>query len=179
VAKRAHDYFQDLYAMFRSLNAARRAAIASHPPYLSTLLRAHQLNNHSLALTKPPLLSVLTNYGSSIPATVLYIPPTQTGYKPLLPVIDVLTEQILATDPHGGLTVPIIAGQPRVFLPLAVHKNLATKEAWLGITPVKIDTSVVTGQGEGKTPVTPGAAHRRTPSLGHRVLSWLGHAKSP
>jgi alpha-amylase len=156
--------------MFRILNAARRSAVTSHPPYLTTLMRAHQPNNNTIALTKAPLLSVLTNYGATVPAIVLHLAPGQTGYKPLIPVIDVLTEQIFATDPRGGLTVPIVGGQPRVFLPLAVHRGAASKSVWQGSALVKVDTSVAQ---DSKGHSTPGGSHRKTPSFG-RVLSWLG-----
>ena len=168
-----------MFAFFRNLNAARKAAIISNPNYLSTLLRPHQLNNHSIAISKPPLLTILTNYGSSIPATGLYVTPAQTGLKPLLPVIDILTGQIFSTDPRGGLTVAIVAGEPRVFLPLAVYKNPSgvQVDSWMG--GVKIDqvTSGRSGQSSPSSPnnQSPNSPRRRTP---RSMMSFFGRNKS-
>lgn len=156
--------------MFRTLNIARRRAIESHPAFLTSLLRPFQLNTHTIVLSKAPLLTILTNAGSAIPATAVHVPPTQTGFRPLLPVIDVLTAQVFATDPNGGLTVPIVGGEPRVFMPLAVWTSRAGRETWTPV-PAKVDASVKTGDGASSAS-SPGM-HRRTSSIG-RVLSWFG-----
>jgi alpha-amylase len=149
-------WLQSLYQMFKALNIARQSAIKSHPSFLTETLKPYLPNNRTLILHKAPLLTILSNYGSSSLDNVnpIYLPPQQTGYKPLLPIIDILSTQIFSTDPRGGLTIPIVNGEPRVLLPLAVHLKQATKEEWE-------NTIKVVG------------VHRRTPSLG-RVLSWLG-----
>ena len=167
-----------MFTFFRNLNAARRAAITSNPSYLNTLLHPHQLNNHSIAISKPPLLSVLTNFGSSEPATGMYVAPAQTGFKPLLPVIDVLTGQIFATDPKGGLTVVIVAGEPRVFLPLDVFRDPAKARIDSWAAPVRIDSSVGSRSGPS-SPVSPNASNpnsprRRTP---RSMMSFFGRSK--
>ncbi len=132
-------------------------------------MRPHQLNNHTIALTKPPLLTVLTNYGSSVPAIGIYVSPQQTSYKPLLPVIDILTGQVFSTDPRGGLTIPILASEPRVFLPLTVHQGIASKEAWAAV--IKVDEEVK--QVQSSSPGSPGLRHGKRPSFSS-VISWLG-----
>ena len=152
--------------MFRNLNNARQSAIASNPALLTRLMRAHQINNRTLALSKPPLLSILTNYGSNVPAIGIYLSPQQTGYKPLLPIIDILTGQIHSTDPRGGLTIPIVAGQPRVFLPLSVHLGVVSKEVWASSSKVDQDTDARVA-----TPSSP--AHKKKSSISS-VISWLG-----
>src|SRR4051794_25216602 len=121
-----------MYAFFRNMNAARRTAIASNSAYFNIQSQPHQLNNHTIALSKPPFLGVLNNYGSSLPAIGVHVSPVQTSYKSLLPIIDVISGQILSTDPRGGLTVPIINGEPRVFLPLSVYRDPSgtAKESW-------------------------------------------------
>ena len=159
----AKTQLKDLYNLFKRLNTARRAATLSHPPFLTTLMRSHQLNNHSIAFSKPPLLSLLSNYGSAEPATGIHLTPQQTGYRPLLPVIDVLSSQIFATDHQGGLTVPIVRGEPRVFLPLTVHGGAVAKEGW---------ASTVREETRGRA-ATPSDTHRKRSSLGS-VISWLG-----
>ena len=155
--------------MFRTLNSARRSAIESRPAFLTTLMRPQQLNNHTIALTKPPLLSVLNNYGPAISAVAVYLSPHQTAYKPLLPIIDVLSGQIFSTDPRGGLTIPILMGEPRVFLPLAVYHGVTREEVWA--SAMRVDTDAIGAV--TAPPLSPGSTHRKRASLG-AVISWLG-----
>lgn len=168
-----------MFAFFRNLNAARRAAITSNPAYLTTLLRPHQLNNHSIAISKPPLLTVLTNYGSSVPATGLYVTPGQTGFKPLLPVIDVLTGQIFSTDPQGGLPLAIVAGEPRVFMPLAVHRDPAgtTVGSWTGGVRIELGSGAKSGPSSpsSQSGSNPSSPRRRTP---RSMMSFFGRHRS-
>lgn len=157
--------------MFRSLNAARRSAEASHPTFFTTQMHAYLLNNHTTAISKPPLLSILTNYGAHSAPLSLYITSAQTGFKPLIPVIDVLSGHVISTDPRGGLSVPILGGQPRVFLPLSVHSGVSPKAEWQA-TFMGIDTKV--RQAGPSSPASPGGTSMRLrPSLGG-VISWFG-----
>ncbi|ORY31951.1 glycoside hydrolase superfamily [Naematelia encephala] len=169
-----YDSNMDMYNFFKTLNHARQIAITSHPTFLSTLSRPHQANNHTIAISKPPLLSVVTNTGSHVPAVGIYMAPSQTGYKPLLPIIDVLSEQILSTDPRGGLTVPIVSGQPRVFLPLSLYRDKSSTESWAP-NPMRIDnieTGSKSGHGSPTSPTSP-HAHWKRGSL-DRVFSFFG-----
>lgn len=165
-----------LFVLFRNLNAARRAAITSNPDYLTTLLKPYQLNNQSIAIAKPPLLSILTNYGSTVPAVGLYVSSLQSSYKPLLPVIDIISGQIFTTDPRGGLAVPIVAGEPRVFLPLSVYTNPAgaVMESWYHVVKIDLNTNVNTSPSLSLSPTSPlGPNRRRTRGM----MSWLGSSK--
>ncbi|OCF41740.1 hypothetical protein I317_04444 [Kwoniella heveanensis CBS 569] len=171
-----YDIQSATYTTIQALNDARRKAIASHPLYLNTLMRPYQLGNHTIALSKPPLLSVLTNYGTSLPAIGIYLNPSQTGFKPLLPLVDVLTGQIFSTDPRGGLTVTLVSGQPRVFLPLSVYNGISTREAWEALPPPKLDIGSISrfpnGSSNGlNSPGSP-SSHRKRPSLG-AMMSWF------
>ncbi|WVR03431.1 hypothetical protein IAU60_000422 [Kwoniella sp. DSM 27419] len=157
------------YDLIRTINAARRSAIASHPDYLTTVVRPFQLDNHTLALSKAPLLSILTNYGTSMPAIGVHIPPAQTGFKPLLPLIDVLSGQIFSTGPDGGLTVSLVVGEPRVFLPLSVHRGISSKEAWAPALP-KLELSSLSRLSGPNSPSSP--SHRKRPSLAG-MMSWF------
>jgi len=152
--------------MFQALNAARRSATASHPSFLTTPMHPYQLDNHTIALTKPPLLTVLTNYGSGTPAIGIYLSPRQTAYKSLLPIIDILSNQIYSTDPRGGITIPLVAGEPRVFLPLSVHRGVASEETWSGEVKVKDEVKVASSSSPSP------AAHRKRPSFGAMISRW-------
>lgn len=121
---------QATYNMIKALNNARRIASAS--PSFPALLRPFQHGNHTIVISKAPLLSILNNHGSSSPpsymtgaatAIPIYIPPSQTGYKGLVPVVNVLTGQIYSTDPYGGLTITIVRGEPLVFIPLILYHS--------------------------------------------------------
>lgn len=137
-------------------------------------MRAARLNPHAMVITKSPLVSILTNYGSRAAPVVLQISPAQTGYRPLIPVIDIISGHVFATDSKGGLTVPIIAGQPRVFLPLSLHRGLEGE--WAGRPAMgRIDTDVKTPSGSPGSPGREGR-HAKSPSFG-RVMSWLGMNK--
>jgi alpha-amylase len=139
-------------------------------------MRVVRFNSHTMVITKSPLLSVLTNYGSRSVPVVLPLTPAQTGYRPLIPVIDILSGHVFATDARGGLTVPIIAGQPRVFLPLSLHRGLEGE--WAAVPgQLRIDTDVRTpGSASPGSPSKEGSRHGKQPSFG-RMMSWLGMNK--
>lgn len=174
---RAFFDIQPLYSLFRNLNAARRAAVTSNSEFLTTLLKPYELNNQSIAISKPPLLTILTNYGSRIAAVGLYVTSLQSGYKPLLPVIDITTGQIFTTDPRGGLAVPIVAGEPRVFLPLSVHRDPAgtEMESWYHTVRIDVNSGLQASPSLSVSPTSP-----LSPSKGRarRMMSWLGSGKS-
>ncbi|KAL7418971.1 hypothetical protein Q5752_006655 [Cryptotrichosporon argae] len=157
-----------LYPFFTALNRARRHALA-HLPYLSTPLAASRLDNHTTALSKPPLVSVLTNAGSAAPAAVHYLPVSQTAYRPRMAVIDVLSGELTATDPQGGLSVVVVAGQPRVYIPLAVWDDAAAPAAaWMRETE--------RDKAKAREKEAP-ARHARAASL-QAALSWFGMGSS-
>nr|XP_031863707.1 uncharacterized protein CI109_000959 [Kwoniella shandongensis]KAA5530779.1 hypothetical protein CI109_000959 [Kwoniella shandongensis] len=168
-----YDQTTTAYQFIRTLNAARRSASASHPPFHKTLVRPYQLDNHTIALSKPPLLSILTNYGSHSAAIGLHLSPEQTGFKPLLPVIDVVTNQIFSTDPRGGLTVTLVDGEPRVFLPLAVHRGITSKDQWASVPLPKLELGELLGKRQSplNSPGSP-RSHLKRPSLGG-MMSWF------
>ncbi|WVQ81037.1 hypothetical protein IAT38_003144 [Cryptococcus sp. DSM 104549] len=163
------------YDLVKTLNSARHSAAASYPSFHTTLMRPFQLDNHTIFLNKSPLLSILTNYGTGVssPVHTFYLTPAQTGLKPLLPVIDVLSGQVFATDPQGGLAVPIVAGDARVFLPLAVHRGVVSKDAWVAVPqPQPIKTK---GGGRLQGPRSPGSprGEGKRPGFGS-MMSWFG-----
>lgn len=138
-------------------------------------MKAHQLNTHTVALSKAPFLTILTNVGSRAPPVVVHVTPEKTGYKPLMAVIDVLSGHVYATDPKGALSVAMVAGEPRVFLPLAVFRSqgIVPKEVWTG--GLKLDTDVMAVNGAKSPP----SAHRKSPSVGRgRMFGFFGGKRS-
>ncbi|BEI88484.1 uncharacterized protein CcaverHIS019_0112020 [Cutaneotrichosporon cavernicola] len=124
---------KQMYHVFARLNHARRRATA-FPPFLTSLLWHHKLDAHTAVIAKPPLVSIFTNTGSTARVRVYYLPAMLTTYAPSMAVVDALSGQIFATDPQGGLSVPIVSGEPRVFLPLGTWEG--RKVAWQHALPL-------------------------------------------
>jgi len=171
--------------MVKRLNRGRKSAGIALPSFHTTIvrslwvpelikkLRTAQPNNRTIVLSKPPLLSILSNYGSISTPSIHYIQPQTTSYKPLIPIIDILTSEIFGTDPRGGLTVPIIRGEPRVFLPLGIWENAGRVEiaSWMALrSGVGSSSPDMSG-----SPTSP-RGHRKRSSFGP-MLSWLGVGK--
>lgn len=156
--------------MYARLNHARKRA-AAYPPYLNTLLKFLKFDTHSVAISKAPMLSVLTNFGANSPPKAYYIP--KTGYAPLIPVIDVLTGQVSATDPHGGLSVVLLSGEPRVFLPLSIWEG--RNSVWQAVQSVKSGVNQASPARQHSVPRQP-EAHGKSSSFGS-VFGWLRGSK--
>ncbi|KAI0945835.1 hypothetical protein AcV7_009966 [Taiwanofungus camphoratus] len=100
----------------KSLNAARKAAIAANSSFLTTPLKFLQTTGaiSTLAVSKPPLLVLLTNGGnaSSPPWNV-----AGAGYQPDEALVEVLTCTQLSADGAGGVSTHAQGGMPQVILP--------------------------------------------------------------
>lgn len=155
--------------MYARLNHARKRASA-HPPFLNTLLKFMKFDTHSVAISKAPMLSVLTNFGASSSPRAYYI--ARSGYAPLVPVIDVLTGQIFATDPHGGLSVVVLSGEPRVFLPLSIWEG--KNSAWQAVQNAKGVTQSSPSR-QHSVPHQP-ESHSKSSSFGS-MFGWLRGSK--
>ncbi|ODO01867.1 hypothetical protein L198_02595 [Cryptococcus wingfieldii CBS 7118] len=165
------------YTLLQTLNKARSRASTS--PSFPALCKPYQHINHTLAISKPPLLSVLNNYGSYQVVNLHYIPPEQTGYRGELAVVDVVSGQVFGTDPKGGLSVPIVNGEPRVFLPLGVWKGKVEDGEWQRKeVEEKSELGLGLGMGQGlgarSSSRSPPGSPRLATSLG-AMVSWLGN----
>jgi len=164
------------FSFFKKLNNARRKAIISYPAFFKSLLKIHLLNTHTVGISKAPFLTILSNVGSRSPPVVLHIGNDKTGYRPSMPVIDILSGHVYATDPQGSLTVVIIAGEPRVFLPLSIYRSqgIVPKESWLAGLQVNTDLATLNAVGSKSPP----SAHRKNNSIGRgRMFGFFGSKK--
>ncbi|KAK0475231.1 glycoside hydrolase family 13 protein [Armillaria novae-zelandiae] len=101
-----HVYQKPLVQQITDLNAARKLAISSKRNFLTYP-----------AISKPPLLALLTNVGNSSTATWT-IPGDASLFLKGQTLIDVLTCQSYNVDPvTGSLTVESRYGLPQVILP--------------------------------------------------------------
>ncbi|KAF9650224.1 glycoside hydrolase family 13 protein [Thelephora ganbajun] len=112
---------KDLVKHIKTLNGARKAAITANSQFLSTAVRpatGHfpDLLETTLAVSKPPMLALFTNVGSS--GTASWKVP-KSGHSGNTQLIDVLSCTILTTNSDGGLTTNTTNGLPRVYLPVS------------------------------------------------------------
>ncbi|KAJ3885788.1 alpha-amylase [Lentinula edodes] len=101
----------------QALNSARKQAISYNSSFLTT--RASFISQSSistLAISKPPLLTLLTNGGNSSNATWI-IPSTAGLYSPNETLVDVLSCDSVMMGSDGSLTVVATNGLPKVLMP--------------------------------------------------------------
>ncbi|EIW86154.1 glycoside hydrolase family 13 protein [Coniophora puteana RWD-64-598 SS2] len=118
------------YRLVRSMNAARHAAMKSTTSYfLTTPMKFVETHtNSTLAVSKPPLLSLLTNAGSgdsTHPGGASWNVTTPL-YKAGQELIEVFSCRIVQANDGGGVNLTSLGGMPQVLLPatiLRAHKD--------------------------------------------------------
>ena len=112
-------YFTEkpLVHQITALNIARKLASSSNPQFISTALRFTSVTESTFAISKPPMLALLTNQGSG-GSPVWDVP--DAGFGAGETVVDVLTCATFNADANGGVTVTGSAGAPVVLLPQSV-----------------------------------------------------------
>ncbi|RDX40957.1 glycoside hydrolase family 13 protein [Lentinus brumalis] len=111
-------YIEDkpLVTHVKILNEARRLAIAANTSFLTTAALLYAVSESTLAVSKPPLLALLTNVGNiSTAATTWNVP--DAGYPANEVLVDVLTCNKVTADKSGGVLVHASSGEPQVLLP--------------------------------------------------------------
>ncbi|KAM5531186.1 hypothetical protein V8D89_015156 [Ganoderma adspersum] len=96
-------------------NAARRAAMAHNTDFLKTPAQLYAVSQHTVAVSKPPLLALLSNLGNDT-APNWNVPVA--GYKPGETLVDVLTCNKVVANDKGGVLVTGKAGNPQILLPV-------------------------------------------------------------
>ncbi|KAG1741821.1 glycoside hydrolase family 13 protein, partial [Suillus paluster] len=108
------------YLAFKNLNRARKIAMAANTYFLITPMEFLETNtNNTLAIWKPPMLTLLTNAGSTSARWNV----THKIFRPHQHIVDVLTCVVHVADESGGVTVGSPAGLPKVFMPVATLEN--------------------------------------------------------
>ncbi|KAI0042477.1 glycoside hydrolase family 13 protein [Auriscalpium vulgare] len=117
-------YQQDkpLVQHYKTLNLARKEAITGTPSFLTTPMKFLAVEDNSLAISKPPMLGLLTNIGSDTSQSVTWTVPAL--YSPNEVLLDILTCSKVTTDAQGGVTVQSMYGMPQVLMPASsISKN--------------------------------------------------------
>ena len=97
-----------------ALNAARKAAASASSSFYSTPIKFLTNTATQLAMSKPPLLALLTNEGStsSRQRTV-----GSAGYKANEGLVDVVSCNKVTADSNGGMSTTASGGEPVVLAP--------------------------------------------------------------
>ncbi|KAF8332149.1 glycoside hydrolase family 13 protein [Amanita rubescens] len=109
-----------LVAHTRALNAARRVAIAYDSNFLNTAVQfISQPYNNTIALHKPPMLTLLTNVGNNASSYASWTTPggPTALFKQNEELVDVFTCQKVYANNDGSLYVESPSGMPQMLLP--------------------------------------------------------------
>lgn len=88
-----------------------------------------QSNPTLLAVSKPPLLALLTNSGSSSTSQAVW--SAKKIYKANETLVDVITCRRFMADPSGGVQVQVVGGMPQVSHPLPGLNRAKRCRAWI------------------------------------------------
>ncbi|KII86288.1 glycoside hydrolase family 13 protein [Plicaturopsis crispa FD-325 SS-3] len=107
-----------LVSHVRALNAARKAAARANKFYHTTQMKfIPQTSSAALAISRPPLLTLLTNSGSNGETTWNVTGEDGTGFKANETLVDVLTCKQTQADANGGVVAHAAYGEPQVLMP--------------------------------------------------------------
>jgi alpha-amylase len=107
---------KDLVQHIKTLNGARKAAIAANNQFLSTPMTFPLASETTLAVSKPPMLALFTNAGTSGTASWKV---TKSGYNGNTRLIDVLSCTVVTTNGDGSVVANTTNGLPQVYLPVS------------------------------------------------------------
>ena len=82
------------------------------------------IEDHSMIVSKPPMLALFTNIGSESPHGLTW--HADAVFHPNEPLVDVLTCTKVSADAQGGVTVPCVYGMPQVLMPAAALRQGGT-----------------------------------------------------
>jgi len=105
---------KELVRHVKTLNAARKAAIAACPEYLVTPMTFPEVTATTLVVYKHPLLALFTNAGSNGTASWNV---QGTDYAPGTELVEAFSCSRVSVDSTGGLAASSIGGQPQLYIP--------------------------------------------------------------
>jgi len=139
-----------LVAHVTSLNAARKAAIAANKGFLTTPMTfLPQSSPSAIAISKPPLVTLLTNGGNSSSVTWT-VPDAIFGNGEAL--VEVLTCTAMSATAKGGLSVNGSQAMPQVIMPASALNK--TGPLCANLATSKSQKSSSSGAGFGRDPVS-------------------------
>ncbi|KAK4683535.1 alpha-amylase, partial [Tremellales sp. Uapishka_1] len=116
----------NMYSFFTNMNAARSAAGNASSTFYTSQMNVSALSSSELLITKSPLISVLSNAGSSAANTSVTIPSASSGWAANTALTDAVSCESLTTDKSGDLALTITSGLPRVLIETSQKGTLCT-----------------------------------------------------
>ncbi|OXG99755.1 alpha-amylase, partial [Cryptococcus neoformans A1-35-8] len=111
-----YDTTTSMYGFFTALNAARTAAANASSTFYTDQMTVSKLSDTSILIAKKPLISVLSNSGSSASNATVTVDTSSSGWAASTSIVDTLTCEAFTTDASGNLDVVIYQGLPRVMI---------------------------------------------------------------
>jgi len=146
----AYQQEKPLFQHIKLMNAARKEAIEYSSDFLTTPMKFLAIEDHSMAVFKPPMLALFTNVGSEGSRGITW--KVDAIFSPSEPLVDVLTCTKITADTNGGVTIPSVYGMPQVLMPAeslrrggAVCPSVATgiRAKSAGLPGVRVTWAVV------------------------------------
>lgn len=111
-----YDTSAQLYQLIATLNKIRKNAIRDDSSYLTSNNNPIYSDTTTITMKKGKMFTVLSNKGST---GANYTQAYSAGYPSGTKVTELLTCSTLTADSSGKITVPMGAGQPRIYYPSA------------------------------------------------------------
>lgn len=138
-----YDTSSDMYKHFASLNAARSAAGNASSSFYTSQMTVSSPSTGALLIVKSPLVSLLTNAGSSASNSSVSISSSSSGWSASTSVVDAISCETLTTDSSGNLAVTLTQGLPRVFIATSQKGSVCANS-----TSTSSTSSTTSGAGE-------------------------------
>jgi alpha-amylase len=140
-----------MYRYFTSLNAARSAAGAASSSFYTTQMNLTGMTQNELLIAKGPLVSLLSNRGSSSSSPDITIPVAQTNWAPNTAIIDAVSCQTFTTNAGGDLVIQIENGLPRVLIADAQKGKVCDSSLFTNQTSVPSGSDSGSGSSGGQS----------------------------
>ncbi|TFK38764.1 glycoside hydrolase family 13 protein [Crucibulum laeve] len=139
-----YDTSKPLVAHVKSLNGARKAAVAANSAFLTTPAQfIPQTQISTFAFTKGPLAALFTNTGSSSSDKVTWTIPASTKlFKANEKAVDVLTCTSVDADGDGKVTVTAEGGNPKIMLPASAVTSVCPTVRAQGSSPSASNSAI-------------------------------------
>ncbi|WVO13442.1 hypothetical protein L204_101058 [Cryptococcus depauperatus] len=124
-----YDTSSDMYKFFAALNGARTAAGKASGSFYTDQMTVSKLSDTAILVAKKPLISVLSNTGSSASDTSANIQSSVSGWSPSTKIVNALTCETSTTDGSGNLAITIKKGEPLVLIEDSKKNSLCSNSS--------------------------------------------------
>jgi alpha-amylase len=111
----------DMYKHFGKLNTARSVMGQAQPSFYTTKASVADSTDSEIAISKPPMLSVLSNRGAGSGSNTLKL--NNLAYDANTQLLDVIGCKTYSTNGDKSLDVTVQDGAPQVFVPASLNQD--------------------------------------------------------